>query len=99
MRKCVNKKTGEACAVKSISKKRIHRPEVLTREIDILKQVKHENIISIRDVYEDDQHVFIVTELCTGGELFDHIIEKTKFSMLTPEALPHCHWHLPAALY
>lgn len=78
MRKCVNKKTGEACAVKSISKKRIHRPEVLTREIDILKQVKHENIISIRDVYEDDQHVFIVTELCTGGELFDHIIEKTK---------------------
>ena len=24
-----------------------------------------------------------------------HIIEKTKFSMLTPEALPHCHCHPP----
>jgi len=77
VRKCRHRKTGEECAVKSISKKRISRPEVLKREISILRTVTHPHIIEIKDVYEDSHHVFIVTELCTGGELFERIIEKT----------------------
>lgn len=80
VRKCTNKMTDEVCAVKAISKKRVSRPEVLKREIEILKSVNHPNIIQIRGVYEDAHHVFIVTELCTGGELFERIIEKTKSS-------------------
>ena len=77
VRKCTHKETGEQCAVKSISKKRISRPEVLKREVGILKTMKHPHIIAIKDVFEDDHHVFIVTELCTGGELFERIIAKT----------------------
>lgn len=77
VRKCRHRETGEECAVKSISKRRISRPEVLKREISILRTVRHANIITIRDVFEDAHHVFIVTELCTGGELFDRIIQKT----------------------
>ena len=80
VRRCTHRKTGEVCAVKAISKRKISRPEVLTREIEILKTVEHPNIIQIREVFEDNDHVFIVTELCTGGELFDHIIDKTKSS-------------------
>eukprot|EP00602_Paraphysomonas_sp_CaronLab_P005513 CAMPEP_0185023902 /NCGR_PEP_ID=MMETSP1103-20130426/6506_1 /TAXON_ID=36769 /ORGANISM="Paraphysomonas bandaiensis, Strain Caron Lab Isolate" /LENGTH=438 /DNA_ID=CAMNT_0027556691 /DNA_START=177 /DNA_END=1493 /DNA_ORIENTATION=+ len=38
----------------------------------------HPNIIRLVDVFEDDKYLHLVTELCTGGELFDRIIEKTK---------------------
>lgn len=36
----------------------------------------HENIIEICDVYEDKENIHILMELCTGGELFDLIVEK-----------------------
>ena len=78
VRKCVNRATGEKCAVKAIPRAKIHRPEVLEREISILRNLKHPNIVEIRDVFQDPHHVFIVTELCEGGELFDAIIAKTQ---------------------
>ena len=54
--------------------------EVLKREIEILKEVKHPHIIELVDVYEDERYLHLVTELCTGGELFDRIIAKTQSS-------------------
>ena len=39
--------------------------------------MNHPNIINVVDVFEDDHNLQIVTELCTGGELFDSIIAKT----------------------
>ncbi|KAL3937040.1 MAG: hypothetical protein SGBAC_007766 [Bacillariaceae sp.] len=48
------------------------------REIQILKEVKHPNIIALIDVFEDAKYLHLVTELCTGGELFDRIIAKTQ---------------------
>lgn len=38
----------------------------------------HPCIIKLYDVYEDDRFIHLVTELCTGGELFDRIIQKTE---------------------
>lgn len=35
----------------------------------------HPNIIELIDVYEDDRYLHFVMELCTGGELFDRIID------------------------
>ena len=40
----------------------------------------HPNIIRIHEFYEDPNSIFIVTELCTGGELFDRIIQQTHFT-------------------
>ena len=40
----------------------------------------HPNILKIYEVFEDDKFIHLVTELCTGGELFDYILEKKKFS-------------------
>ena len=59
VRKCVNRATGEKCAVKAIPRAKIHRPEVLEREISILRNLKHPNIVEIRDVFQDPHHVFI----------------------------------------
>ena len=54
------------------------RIESLRREIEILRCVNHPCIIKLYDVYEDDRFIHLVTELCTGGELFDRIIQKTE---------------------
>ena len=76
VRKCKHRETGQWCAVKSIKKQKVSEIETLKREITILQQVKHDNIIKLIDVYEDERYLHLVTELCTGGELFDRIIDK-----------------------
>lgn len=54
----------------------------LQYEIDILKNLNHPNIVRLFEVYEDDNHIFIVTELCEGRELFDEITTRKKFTEL-----------------
>ena len=39
--------------------------------------VSHAHIIQLVVVFEDEQYLHIVTDLCTGGELFDRIMEKS----------------------
>ncbi|XP_065174796.1 ribosomal protein S6 kinase 2 beta-like [Sycon ciliatum] len=76
-RKCVSKVTGEVCAVKIIDKIK-RNPE---EEIEILlRHGNHPNIIQVRDVYDDGQHVFLVTELMKGGELLDRIVKQKHFT-------------------
>jgi len=43
----------------------------LQNEIDILMQVDHPNIVKMQDVYDDEDHFYIVLELMTGGEVSD----------------------------
>mmetsp|Transcript_56975 Transcript_56975/g.138805 ORF Transcript_56975/g.138805 Transcript_56975/m.138805 type:complete len:519 (-) Transcript_56975:417-1973(-) len=78
VRKCMDRETKEWYAIKSIRKAKVSKIEVLKREIEILKEVRHPNIISLVDVFEDAKYLHLVTELCTGGELFDRIIAKTQ---------------------
>jgi calcium-dependent protein kinase len=78
VRKCMHRESGEWFAIKSIRKAKVSKIEVLKREIEILKEVKHPNIIALTEVYEDERYLHLITELCTGGELFDRIIAKTQ---------------------
>ena len=64
--------------MKTIRKAKVRRIEIMMREIEILKTMDHPNIIKLIDVYEDERFLHLVTELCTGGELFERIINKTK---------------------
>jgi calcium/calmodulin-dependent protein kinase I len=50
------------------------------KKIDILKKVRHEHIVSLHDIYESDDAVYIVTDLCTGGELFQRIVERGTYT-------------------
>jgi len=78
VRKCKNIVTGEEFALKTILKEKIPDVELLKTEITILLEVDHPHIIKLYDVYEDVINVFLVTELCTGGELYDRVVEKTR---------------------
>ena len=58
------------------------------REVAILKRLAgHENIVKLHGAYEDDKHVHIVMELCSGGELFDKIIAKGHYAERDAAAL------------
>ncbi|SPO24205.1 related to Serine/threonine protein kinase [Ustilago trichophora] len=44
------------------------------REIQVLKDVRHPNIVRLYEVIESDRYIGIVLEYASGGELFDHIL-------------------------
>ncbi|KAL7513374.1 hypothetical protein ACHAXN_010425 [Cyclotella atomus] len=77
VRECVNRVDRKWYAVKSIEKSKIGRLDHLQREVYLLSKMNHDNIINMVDCYEDEEHVHIVTDKYTGGELFDKIIENT----------------------
>lgn len=52
----------------------------LKYEIDILKNLDHPNIVRLFEVFEDGIRIYLVTELCTGGELFDEIVNRPSFT-------------------
>ncbi|KAL7542239.1 hypothetical protein ACHAWF_007123 [Thalassiosira exigua] len=74
VRKCVDRSTLKRCAVKSIRKADLKRA-VISREIALLREMKHQNIVELVDVFEDNEYVHLVTDLCEGGELFDRIVQ------------------------
>lgn len=49
-------------------------------EIEILRQLDHPNILRLYEVFEDEKRYYLVTELCTGGELFEEISKRSVFS-------------------
>lgn len=78
-----NKDTKEKRAVKVISKskfsrasdKKLHFDE-LRNEIEVMRKMDHQNIIKMHDVYESPNELYIVMDVCGGGELFDRIKEQ-----------------------
>jgi calcium-dependent protein kinase len=56
----------------------VENSDTLRREVDLLYKVDHPHIIKLFDVYEDALQIHLVTELCTGGELYDRVLEKAE---------------------
>ncbi|KAI8909706.1 kinase-like domain-containing protein [Gorgonomyces haynaldii] len=74
--------TNERYACKMISKKLMQgREDMIVNEINILKKVSkgHPNIVTLVDYFETPNNLYLVMDLCTGGELFDRICEKGTF--------------------
>jgi serine/threonine protein kinase len=78
VRLCENIKTKEKFALKTILKSKVPDVDLLKSEIEILSEIDHPHIIKLFDVFEDVINVYLVTELCTGGELYDRVVEKTR---------------------
>lgn len=77
VRECLHRQSGLSYAVKSIEKAKIQRLDHLRREVDLLASMEHSAVMRLVNVYEDMNYVHIVTEKCSGGELFDKIIDHT----------------------
>ncbi|KAM7178536.1 calcium/calmodulin-dependent protein kinase type 1D [Macrochelys suwanniensis] len=69
--------SGKLFAVKCIPKKALKGKESsIENEIAVLRKIKHENIVALEDIYESPNHLYLVMQLVSGGELFDRIVEK-----------------------
>ncbi len=53
---------------------------MIQKEINVLKNLDHPNIIKVYEFFKTDKYIYIINELCTGGELFDKIVEVKFFS-------------------
>jgi calcium-dependent protein kinase len=69
-----NKATNKLYACKKLSKLNIDS-EQFQKEIKILMQMDHPNIIKLYEVFESQRSLYLVMEECKGGEIFDRIIQ------------------------
>uniref|UniRef100_A0A383VCA4 non-specific serine/threonine protein kinase n=1 Tax=Tetradesmus obliquus TaxID=3088 RepID=A0A383VCA4_TETOB len=95
--------TGEQCACKSISKRKLVSAEDMEdvrREIKVMHHLSgHPHVVTFKGAYEDAHHIHIVMELCTGGELFEqlsakgHYRERDAASIMRTllQVVQHCH--------
>lgn len=71
---------GQTVAVKTIPKAKMATAisiEDVRREVKILKALSgHKNLVKFYDACEDATNVYIVMELCEGGELLDRILAR-----------------------
>ena len=66
-------------AIKVLDKERIQKQSMgsqIKKEISIMKQLSHENVVKLKEVLASRTKIFIVLELVTGGELFDLIVQR-----------------------
>ena len=73
--------TGEKVAIKIMSKDQIKEKSDkirIEKEINIQKKLHHQNIVQQYAIIETDSTIYIISEYCSGGELFDYIVSKRK---------------------
>lgn len=75
-----HKSTRQPYAIKMIETRYREGREVCESELNVLRRVRHTNIIQLMEVFETTERVYMVMELATGGELFDRIIARGSFT-------------------
>lgn len=68
--------TGQPVAIKVLDKAQVVKGEMveqIQREITIMRNLNHPNIVNLIEVMSSKDKIYIVMELVTGGELFDKI--------------------------
>ncbi|RLN14070.1 hypothetical protein BBI17_004589 [Phytophthora kernoviae] len=79
--------------VKVVDVAKFKHREAVVAEVEILRNItnniKHPNLITIHKVYEEHQKVYIIQELCTGGELYDRVVQRGKYSEMDAANIIH----------
>eukprot|EP00906_Rhabdomonas_costata_P018734 RCo027317 len=69
-------------AIKVLDRQQIEKEnmqEQLKNEVAIMKLLNHKNVVKMFEVIQSPDHIYIVLELVTGGELFDRIVAAKRF--------------------
>ena len=80
--KVKHKKTNLIRAMKKIKKNIKNRNDTtkdIINEIELLRKLDHPNIVKIFEFFNEPDGYYLITEFCSGGELFDEIKKKKYF--------------------
>ena len=81
--KATDRKTGDRVAMKKIPKK-LTSDTSFQNEVNALVQVRnnggHPHICSLKEIYEDGRYYYMVLDLVSGGEMFEHLITLGAYS-------------------
>ena len=91
-------------AMKCIKKKNVmkgSKEKEMFNEAKILKGIDHPNIIKLFELFQDAKYYYMITEQCSGGELFDRIQELNyiseekvaEYMKQIVSAVYYCHKH------
>ena len=80
----INLSTRELVAIKEMSKpymiKNGIRPTEVLKEVELMYELDHVNVIKLYDHYQTNEQLWLVLEKATGGDLFDQILNNGAFS-------------------
>lgn len=62
--------------MKVIKKSSLQNDEQFLNEIEMLNSIDHPNVLKLYECYSDEFNYYIVTEICSGGELMNYIIRE-----------------------
>ncbi|EER06962.1 hypothetical protein Pmar_PMAR016376 [Perkinsus marinus ATCC 50983] len=107
-KRVIDKMTKKERVMKIISKNAGHSTqEELELEIECMKKMDHPHILKLFEYYEDRNNMYIITDICEGGDLLKVIEEAHRSRIRKPlterwicavfrqalDAVAHCHSH------
>lgn len=73
--KCLERESGKTFAVKELTLGQdFSYREAIREEMEIWKDLQHENIVSLHRTFTDNSRLYLVCEYMDGGSLFDEIV-------------------------
>lgn len=79
--KCVEKETQRVFAAKKIDFHGDKEYRVrIEHEVEILKGLRHDNIVSLHTSFSDGVSFYVIMEYVDGGNLFDEIVGRTVYT-------------------
>ena len=87
VKKCLNKKNMKEYAVKIINKQKLGKKDLdfIMQEKNYMKIIKHPNIVSLIEDFENEKYIYLVMEYYKGGDLFTYIYEYYKNKKMISE--------------
>lgn len=81
---------GERVAVQTIRKVKVKRVQRLNKQLAILKKMNHKHICKLLDSFQDHRNVYLIFELCEGGDVLDRILKMGRLYEIEVVLLMQC---------
>jgi tRNA A-37 threonylcarbamoyl transferase component Bud32 len=87
VKKCIDKNNKKEYAVKIIDKQKLDSKDLgyIIHEKNYMKLIKHPNIVSLIEDFENEKYIYLVMEYYKGGDLFSYIYEYYKNKKMISE--------------